>query len=53
MFFWSFWVTRALIYTLDGSGHEVPAYTHGSLSVGEAALQMFSQIMSNSSLVST
>ncbi|RDX39751.1 alpha/beta-hydrolase [Lentinus brumalis] len=36
-----------------GAGHEVPAYTHGSLSVGEAALQMFSQIMSNSSLVST
>ena len=35
------------------SGHEVPAYTHGSLSVGQAALQMFSQIMSNSSLFST
>ncbi|KAL1938629.1 hypothetical protein VTO73DRAFT_11444 [Trametes versicolor] len=36
-----------------GAGHEVPAYTHGSLSTGEAALQMFSQIMSNSSLHAT
>ncbi|KAI0352787.1 serine carboxypeptidase [Trametes cingulata] len=36
-----------------GAGHEVPAYTHGSLGVGEAALQMFSQIMSNHSLFAT
>ncbi|KAJ3556291.1 hypothetical protein NM688_g2106 [Phlebia brevispora] len=36
-----------------GAGHEVAAYTHGTLSYGEAALQMFSQIMSNSSLFST
>ncbi|OSD05930.1 serine carboxypeptidase [Trametes coccinea BRFM310] len=36
-----------------GAGHEVPAYTHGSLAVGQAAFQMFSQIMSNSSLSST
>ncbi|KAI0662545.1 serine carboxypeptidase [Cubamyces menziesii] len=36
-----------------GAGHEVPAYTHGSLAVGEAAFQMFSQIMSNSSLSPT
>ncbi|KAM5540595.1 hypothetical protein V8D89_005626 [Ganoderma adspersum] len=36
-----------------GAGHEVPAYTWGSLSTGEAALQFFSQIMSNSSLSST
>ena len=35
------------------SGHEVPAYTHGSLAVGQAAFQMFSQIMSNNSLSST
>ncbi|RPD81699.1 serine carboxypeptidase [Lentinus tigrinus ALCF2SS1-7] len=36
-----------------GAGHEVPAYTHGTLGVGQAAFQMFSQIMSNSSLSST
>ncbi|TBU50585.1 alpha/beta-hydrolase [Dichomitus squalens] len=36
-----------------GAGHEVPAYTHGSLSTGEAALQFFTQIISNSSLVPT
>ena len=42
-----------LMLDVKPSGHEVPAYTHGSLSVGEAALQMFSQIMSNSSLVPT
>ncbi|KAI0768574.1 alpha/beta-hydrolase [Trametes elegans] len=35
-----------------GAGHEVPAYTHGSLAVGQAALQMFSQIMHNTSLAS-
>lgn len=35
------------------SGHEVPAYTHGTLAVGEAAFQMYSQIMGNSSLSST
>lgn len=35
------------------SGHEVPAYTHGTLAVGEAALQLYSQIMSNHSLSST
>ncbi|KAI0676674.1 serine carboxypeptidase [Trametes maxima] len=36
-----------------GAGHEVPAYTHGSLARGEAALQMFSQIMRNESLRAT
>ncbi|KAI1797598.1 serine carboxypeptidase [Ganoderma leucocontextum] len=36
-----------------GAGHEVPAYTHGTLDVGQAAFQMFSQIMSNSSLSPT
>ncbi|RDX56185.1 serine carboxypeptidase [Lentinus brumalis] len=36
-----------------GAGHEVPAYTHGTLGVGQAAFQMFSQIMSNNSLSST
>ncbi|OBZ77753.1 Carboxypeptidase S1 [Grifola frondosa] len=36
-----------------GAGHEVPAYKYGTLSTGQAALQMFSQIMSNSSLFST
>ncbi|KAK7008403.1 carboxypeptidase [Favolaschia claudopus] len=30
-----------------GAGHEVPAYKNGSLAVGQAAFQMFSQIMSN------
>jgi carboxypeptidase C (cathepsin A) len=36
-----------------GAGHEVPAYTHGSLAYGQAALQMFSQIMSGNGLSST
>ncbi|KIJ41895.1 hypothetical protein M422DRAFT_229416 [Sphaerobolus stellatus SS14] len=36
-----------------GAGHEVPAYKFGTLSTGQAALQMFSQIMSNQSLTST
>ncbi|EMD34742.1 hypothetical protein CERSUDRAFT_86172 [Gelatoporia subvermispora B] len=36
-----------------GAGHEVAAYRHGSLAYGQAALQMFTQIMSNSSLFST
>ncbi|KAI8995399.1 serine carboxypeptidase [Trametes punicea] len=36
-----------------GAGHEVPAYTHASLAVGQAAFQMFSQIMSNNSLSPT
>ncbi|KAM5538295.1 hypothetical protein V8D89_008182 [Ganoderma adspersum] len=36
-----------------GAGHEVPAYTYGTLGVGETAFQMFSQIMSNNSLSPT
>ncbi|KAK0477322.1 serine carboxypeptidase [Armillaria novae-zelandiae] len=36
-----------------GAGHEVPAYTHGALKYGQAAFQMFSQIMSGESLTST
>ncbi|KAH9915914.1 serine carboxypeptidase [Fomitopsis serialis] len=36
-----------------GAGHEVAAYDWGNLARGEAALQMFSQIMSNSSISST
>ncbi|KIY61341.1 alpha/beta-hydrolase [Cylindrobasidium torrendii FP15055 ss-10] len=36
-----------------GAGHEVPAYQWGDLEVGEAAFQMFSQIMLNESLSST
>ncbi|KZT08027.1 serine carboxypeptidase [Laetiporus sulphureus 93-53] len=36
-----------------GAGHEVAAYEYGDLSRGEAALQMFSQIMSDRSLYST
>ncbi|KAA1476177.1 serine carboxypeptidase [Dentipellis sp. KUC8613] len=36
-----------------GAGHEVPAYQWGTLSRGEAALQMFTQIMSNQSLTPT
>ncbi|KAH8102234.1 serine carboxypeptidase [Cristinia sonorae] len=36
-----------------GAGHEVPAYKHASLGTGEAALQMFSQIMSGEGLSST
>ena len=35
------------------AGHEVPAYKYGTLEYGQAALQMFSQIMSNESLSST
>lgn len=33
-----------------GAGHEVPAYTYGNLSIGQAALQMFNQIMENQSI---
>ncbi|GBE84794.1 Carboxypeptidase S1 [Sparassis crispa] len=36
-----------------GAGHEVAAYEYGTLSRGQAAFQMFSQIMSNQSLFST
>ncbi|KAL0960542.1 hypothetical protein HGRIS_005580 [Hohenbuehelia grisea] len=36
-----------------GAGHEVPAYKFGGLPAGQAALQFFTQIMSNSSLGST
>ncbi|KAJ3575512.1 hypothetical protein NP233_g1062 [Leucocoprinus birnbaumii] len=36
-----------------GAGHEVPAYKWGTLGVGEAAAQMFTQIMKNQSLSST
>ncbi|KAF9258401.1 serine carboxypeptidase [Marasmius fiardii PR-910] len=36
-----------------GAGHEVPAYKFGSLATGEAAFQMFSQIMANQSLTPT
>ncbi|KAL0566430.1 hypothetical protein V5O48_012347 [Marasmius crinis-equi] len=36
-----------------GAGHEVPAYKFGNLEVGEAALQMFDQIMRNESLTPT
>ncbi|KAI0341285.1 serine carboxypeptidase [Trametopsis cervina] len=36
-----------------GAGHEVPAYTHGTLKYGQAASQMFNQIMSGSPLSST
>ncbi|KAI0643605.1 Alpha/Beta hydrolase protein [Trametes meyenii] len=36
-----------------GAGHEVPAYTYGSLGREEAALQVFSQIMRNESLRAT
>ncbi|KAF8591653.1 serine carboxypeptidase [Ramaria rubella] len=36
-----------------GAGHEVPAYQYGTLAPGQAALQFFSQIMSNQSLFST
>ncbi|KIP01841.1 hypothetical protein PHLGIDRAFT_131081 [Phlebiopsis gigantea 11061_1 CR5-6] len=36
-----------------GAGHEVPAYKHGSLTTGQAALQMFTQIMSGQGLSST
>ncbi|KAF5374179.1 hypothetical protein D9615_008862 [Tricholomella constricta] len=36
-----------------GAGHEVPAYKFGNLATGQAAAQMFNQIMANQSLVST
>ncbi|KAI0065290.1 alpha/beta-hydrolase [Artomyces pyxidatus] len=36
-----------------GAGHEVPAYQWGSIPRGAAALQMFTQIMSNQSLTPT
>ncbi|KAF5356533.1 hypothetical protein D9758_008270 [Tetrapyrgos nigripes] len=36
-----------------GAGHLVPAYKYGNLDYGEAALQMFDQIMSDQSLFST
>ncbi|KAH8916134.1 serine carboxypeptidase [Atractiella rhizophila] len=36
-----------------GAGHEVPAYTHGTLKYGQAALQMFDQIMAGNGLAST
>ncbi|KAI0795769.1 alpha/beta-hydrolase [Abortiporus biennis] len=36
-----------------GAGHEVPAYKYGSLTTGQAALQMFTQIMSGNGLSST
>ncbi|KAH8922642.1 alpha/beta-hydrolase, partial [Atractiella rhizophila] len=36
-----------------GAGHEVPAYTHGTLEYGQAALQMFDQIMAGKGLFST
>ncbi|KAF9444865.1 alpha/beta-hydrolase [Macrolepiota fuliginosa MF-IS2] len=35
-----------------GAGHEVPAYSFGSLAVGQAAFQMFNQIMANQSISS-
>ncbi|KAJ7776290.1 serine carboxypeptidase [Mycena metata] len=36
-----------------GAGHEVPAYKNGTLAVGEAAFQIFSQTMANQSLTSS
>jgi len=36
-----------------GAGHLVPAYKYGTLEVGQAALQMFNQIMLDQSLSST
>ncbi|KAJ7681923.1 serine carboxypeptidase [Mycena polygramma] len=36
-----------------GAGHEVPAYKNGSLAVGQAAFQFFTQTMANQSLSST
>ncbi|RDX57218.1 serine carboxypeptidase [Lentinus brumalis] len=36
-----------------GAGHEVPAYKFGNLGTGEAALQMFSHIVSNNPLSAT
>ena len=34
------------------SGHEVPAYTHGNLARGQAALEMFRQVMAGEPLTS-
>lgn len=36
-----------------GAGHEVPAYEYGDLARGQAALQMFEQIMMGEDLVPT
>ncbi|KAF8511482.1 serine carboxypeptidase [Hysterangium stoloniferum] len=36
-----------------GAGHEVPAYQYGTLGTGQAALQIFSQIMAGQSISST
>ncbi|KAJ7089473.1 serine carboxypeptidase [Mycena epipterygia] len=36
-----------------GSGHEVPAYKNGTLQVGQAAFQLFTQTMQDASLSST
>jgi len=36
-----------------GAGHEVPAYKFGTLATGQAAAQMFTQIMSGQALSST
>ncbi|KAF5314902.1 hypothetical protein D9619_007517 [Psilocybe cf. subviscida] len=36
-----------------GAGHEVPAYKYGTLDVGQAAAQMFTQIMRDEGLFST
>ncbi|KAJ3476797.1 hypothetical protein NLI96_g10906 [Meripilus lineatus] len=36
-----------------GAGHEVPAYTHGSLGIGQAALEMFVQTMNIQPISST
>ncbi|KAF8802183.1 serine carboxypeptidase [Phlegmacium glaucopus] len=36
-----------------GAGHEVPAYKHGKLAYGQAAAQIFTQIMGDESLYST
>ncbi|KAJ3502273.1 hypothetical protein NLJ89_g8961 [Agrocybe chaxingu] len=36
-----------------GAGHEVPAYKFGNLAYGQAAAQMFTQIMSNQPLTPT
>lgn len=34
-------------------GHEVPAYTHGTLNYGQAALEMFTQVMNGNGITST
>lgn len=41
------------MYSNDSSGHEVPAYTHGNLARGQAALEMFKQVMAGEPLKST